>query len=131
MNPRELSPQEVFHQKLKVLVPDAICNIRPFDNNAHLAKNPIIRGDFLVDWELSNPGACPTVQQVEAVTPQQVSAKAEVDRKKDRDKVKADDLSLVGCYELEKKSNPNLKFSEYLDSLEGKKPKDNAIIPTI
>ena len=44
----------------------------------------------------------------------------ETERKQKRDKLYSGDMAVVAAYEIEKKSNPNLTFSAYLDTLEGK-----------
>lgn len=44
----------------------------------------------------------------------------DAERKAERNKRYSGDMAIVGAYEIEKKSNPNLDFSDYLDSLEGK-----------
>lgn len=42
-------------------------------------------------------------------------------RKEDRDRIYKNDLAIVAAFEIEKKSNPDLEFSNYLDSLEQKR----------
>ncbi len=64
----------------------------------------------------------PTKSELDAVTDPMVTASKEVDRKKERDKIEKDNLSLVASYNIEKKANPNLAFSDFLDELENTKP---------
>jgi len=60
----------------------------------------------------------PSKKELDAVLDSDVLAKKEVDRKLSRNEIKLKDLTMVGLYEMEKKSNPELAFSDYLDSLE-------------
>lgn len=71
---QERTPQYTFIQQIKVLDANAKCSVRPYDNNAHLAKNPVIRGSFLVDWDVSNANACPSLAAIQAVTQAQIDA---------------------------------------------------------
>ena len=50
-----------------------------------------------------------------------------IEEKKTRDDLYKKDLAVVALYEIEKKSNPNLIFSDYLDNLEDqvKSPKES------
>lgn len=114
---REVTPQEILMAKLKVLLPDAICNIRPYDNNEHLVDHPVRLGDFLIDWPPVNP-PLPSFDEIDAIPMEQVKAQEEVYRKRDRDARLENDLSIKACYLIEKKDKPDLKFSDYLDYLE-------------
>ena len=118
MQPRQKLQQEVISQKMRLLHPDAKFSVRPYEDNEHLAKNPVLVGSFLVDWDESNSSLCPTLEQVNAVSDNQVNDFELVEKKKQRDLDKVNDLSVIACFEIEKKSNPSLEFSAYLDDLE-------------
>lgn len=109
--------QDLFLQKIKVLMPNAKFDVRPYDGNEHLADYPIIRGNMLINWHPDN-GECPSLEAIEAVRVEQVNTKEEADRKLARDDKYSKDLSMKAAYRLELKANPSLTFSDFLDSLE-------------
>lgn len=114
---RQRLQQELILQKIRYLLPAAKCSVRPYDNNEHLAVNPIVRGDYLIDW-YDNVDECPSLETIEAVTNAQVEAMQNSQRKEERDKQYAKDLTMKGLYKQAKKDNPALTFSDYLDQLE-------------
>ncbi len=120
MNNRQKLPQENICQKIRVLYPNAKFSVRPFENNSHLAVNPVVIGSYLVDWDNSNDSECPSLDQLNGISDNQVNDFELLEKKKVRDSEKVNDLSIIACFEVEKKSNPNLEFSAYLDSLEVK-----------
>jgi len=54
----------------------------------------------------------------EADIPKPIPPIPETDRKSERDAKYKNDLSMVALYDAAKKTNPDLTFSQYLDSLE-------------
>jgi hypothetical protein len=60
----------------------------------------------------------PSKAELDAVTDQMVLDAKEGNRKKERDAISKQNLSLVASYNIEKKTNPDLSFSDFLDSLE-------------
>ena len=72
---------------------------------------------WVVYWHKDNPVPCPSEQDIQMANIESVNADASAKEKRYRNVSKADDLSLIALYNVEFKSNPNLGFSEYLDSL--------------
>ena len=60
----------------------------------------------------------PRREEIEAITQEQLDIAKEEHRKQIRNREKKNDLTLVALFENERKSNPDLKFNDYLDSLE-------------
>ena len=118
MQNRKQNPQDILAQKIRILDSNAVFSIRPYDNNEHLAKNPVIRGDYLIDWDDANATECPELAVIEAVSDADVSAMEDAERKRERDTRYKDDLRMKASFLIEKKANPDLKFSDYLDQLE-------------
>lgn len=112
------TPQETITQKILIIDPEAKFSVRPYNNNSHEAKNPVLRENFLIDWDISNSNQPPSIEQIKEISDSQVETfeKNQISKNKYLDK--ANDLSLVGCFEIEKKLNPDLTFSNYIDSLE-------------
>ncbi len=82
---------------------------------------PLINmGGYTVDWRISNLLPCPSYAEIEALNKKVVDDALAVKVKEARNKEKLNDLAIVACYEIEKKSNPALAFSDYLDDLEVK-----------
>jgi hypothetical protein len=115
---RQKLMQEIMTQRLLHLVPDAKISVRPYENNEHLVANPVIRGNMLIDWQSETVTECPSLEVIESVTQEQIEAKENADRKSIRNAEKANDLTLKALYHAERKLNPDLKFSDYLDSIE-------------
>lgn len=120
-----LSREELYHRILK-LVPDANFNYFPDDQNSERdlsieddTFSYIKMGGWVIGWHKNNAQSCPKLSEIEAVTIN-VPVEIEVKRKEFRDSEKAKDISLVASFNIEKKSNPALEFSAYLDSLEQK-----------
>ena len=57
-------------------------------------------------------------EQVGKVEPEKPQPKSDAELKQLRNEVMAKNLPMLGCYRLEKKANPDLVFSDYLDDLE-------------
>ena len=127
MKPRDPSPQDIMHQKIKVLFPNAVLSVRPYDNNEHLVSNPIIIGDMLVDWVSINTMPCPSLDEINSISNEQILQMEESQRKSFRDDTQSQNLTMIAFYEIEKKTNPNLSFSDYLDSLEAKPKPQTAV----
>lgn len=105
--------REYLYFRILALVPDAKFTMGPD------RENTLIKIDgWEVDWYKDNQNPCPTLDQILAVSKEQVDAFIESQRKTFRNVDKAKDLTMVGLYEQAKLSNPNLTFSDYLDSLE-------------
>ena len=115
---RNMLPQEEFLQKILVLDKDAKASVRPFDASKEMDENSIKIGDFQVDWHSSNAKQPPTIEQINAVSTVEVNAKLESDRKTYRDKLAKDNLGLMASFMNERKTNPNLLLSNYLDEVE-------------
>jgi hypothetical protein len=114
---RQKLAQEDLAQRLKILVPDAKFNVRPYDNNEHLVHTPVIRGDMLIDWPSIN-GPCPAMDAIEALTPEQVNSVEQYNNRMVRNAKYLKDLGVKAAFRIERKSNPMLTFSEFLDDLE-------------
>jgi len=113
----ELLPQDIFIQKIRVLLPGCVVTVRPYDNNEHIVSNPVIRGEFLLDWPDSN-GICPDIATINSVTIDAVEQMVDVERKRERDSQYRKNLSMRASYIRQRSTNPSLTFSEYLDQLE-------------
>jgi hypothetical protein len=48
--------------------------------------------------------------------------KTEEERKQERNAAAKNELSLIASFNIEKKTNPNISFSDFLDGLESSKP---------
>ena len=118
MESRQKTPQELLTERLIILVPDMKGSVRPYDNNEHLVKNPVVRGDMLIDWQSDTIPECPSLEAINAVRQDQVDAMQEAKRKASRDETMRDNLAIKAGYRTEKRGNPSLSFSDYLDSLE-------------
>jgi len=117
MRSRQKLPQELLMQRLKHLSPNAVINVRPYDNNESLVSNPVIRGDYLIDWD-SSQGECPSLEAINAVLDSDVEQAEEIARKVNRNAELRKDLRMKAVYRNEKRANPSLSFSDYLDQLE-------------
>ena len=112
-----MSDQAKLHQQLRYLSPDIICSVRPSSDSKY-DVSPVIMGDYSVDIHASNTAPIPSLKDILAVTDEHLAVKDESDRKASRDTEKANDLTLKASYLIEKKSNPDITFSAYLDMLE-------------
>lgn len=117
MQNRNKQPQVALHEKIKLLRPNAKFTVRDKKDSA-LDINPVIIGDYSVDWREENAEPIPTLAEIEAVTDKQVNDREKQQLKAARDKKAGNDLALKGLFRIEKRLNPTLKFSDYLDTLE-------------
>lgn len=115
---RNTLPQEEFLQKILVLDKDAKVSVRPFDASKEMNEHSIKIGDFRVDWYPDNAKQPPTINQINSVTQEQLDAKLEFDRKLNRENLAKKELGLMASFMAERKNNPSLLLSEYLDQLE-------------
>jgi hypothetical protein len=118
-----LSRENLYHGILK-LVPDAKFSYWPDDGReANYEDDGTVYHKVVgwcVAWHPSNAQPFPKSEDITAFTQKQIDDDIEVKRKAFRDSEKAKDISLIASYEVEKKSNPALEFSAYLDTLEQK-----------
>lgn len=114
---RQKLPQELFSEKILVLLPNAKFSIRKFDGDEGVVSKPIIRGEFLIDW-YSDDIQCPSLEDINNVRNNQVDEKLESDRKRKRNERYSRDLAIKAIYLLEKKDDPTLLFDDYLDRIE-------------
>lgn len=73
---------------------------------------------YCLTWYPENSVLMPTLQDIMNVDSQAMNQAIENKRKSHRDKEKVNDLAIIAGFEMEKKSNPTLVFSAYLDDLE-------------
>ena len=118
MNHKEL------YFRLKELVPNAKFVMYQCDSKEDFEKNQLLcAGDaikfhnFLIDWRKENV-KFPEESEIMNIPDFDQVVVEEKDRKKGRNEVHKKNLALIGCYEIEKRSNPTLKFHDYLDDLE-------------
>lgn len=111
-------PQELFMQKIKILQPNAIFSCRPYDNNETIVLNPIIVGDYLLDWDQSNASPPPALQDINAVQESQIEDMVLGLKRIERNKRYSHDLSIKSLYKIELVQNPELSFDDFLDILE-------------
>lgn len=115
MNANELLNRILF------LIPDAKFSVWESTLDEYMGETtPIPMEKFLIDWNPLNAVPCPTYDAVLAVKKNEVDATVEAKRKQERNREKGKDLAIIAGYEAEKKGNPNLSFSDYLDFLESK-----------
>lgn len=114
---RQKLPVVIFLQKLQILMPNAKCDVRPYDGNQHIVDHPVIRGSMLINWH-PDLGECPSLETIEAVTAEAITAKENADRKIARDNQYRNDLSMKAAFRIERRANPALTFSQFLDELE-------------
>lgn len=110
---------------LLYLVPDAKFSFWPDDgvrDNVEMGnEDPLIKiPGWVIDWKRGNKSACPTLDEIIQLDKNLVEQKIADENKKVRNASKAEDLSLIASYNIEKKTNPDLLFSDYLDDLEVK-----------
>lgn len=107
--------------RLLFLVPGAKCSVWDCLPQEYMGETtPVAMERYLVCWNASNAIPCPTYEQVVAVKKNDADSSKEARRKNARNTEKGKDLAIIGAYEAEKKGNPNLSFSDYLDFLESK-----------
>jgi hypothetical protein len=116
MQNRNKQPQVALHEKIRLLRPDAKFTVRNKKDSA-LDKNSVIIGDYSVDWREENAEPLPSLAEIEAVTDKQVNAKEAQDIKAARNRTAWQDLAMRGVFVIEKRLNPTLRFSDYLDTL--------------
>ena len=104
--------------RILFLVPDAKCCVWDKSGKYMGEDNPIDYGSFLVDWSAENLSPCPTFAALQAVNDNLLSNNLESKRKSDRNANMKNDLGIVAAFDNARKGNGNLKFSDYLDSLE-------------
>jgi len=108
--------------KILLLHPNAAFGIRgSFLSEQHRSefREPIHeRSGMFVLWNDENEMPCPSQEQLDAIDMADVAVDVERKRKDDRDKVFEKDLVMKAVFKIEKRLNPSLKFSEYLDELE-------------
>jgi len=116
-----LSRDELFN-KLLHLVPNAKFVFWPDEEGVNdKGYGTVVKmGGYCVAWYPENPAPLPSLKDIQDLDVNVVNAKLELNRKAIRDKERAGDLAVIAGYEMEKKSNPTLDFTVYLDSLEVK-----------
>jgi len=80
--------------------------------------NPVPLSNFLVDWSRTNINPCPTQEQVDGVNLNAANQQSEARRKSGRNQRYQNDLAIKAAFKLERRGNPNLTFSDFLDQLE-------------
>jgi hypothetical protein len=112
-----------------MLVPNAKFSFWP-DDNRHVTWDDesveyIKRDGWCIAWKKANAQPCPSLEDLLAIKKEEIEL--DLDKKKKESMIKnyANDLGMIACYVIEKKSNPALTFSDYIDDL---KVKQNAII---
>lgn len=81
-------------------------------------ENPlIVMGGWVIDWKASNKVSCPSLDELMKLDKKVVEAALQAKQVQERNLEKARDLSIVASYQIELKSNANLSFSDYIDSL--------------
>ncbi len=89
------------------------------DNGPYLGEpNPVSLSGFLVDWNRANGVPPPTQQQVDGVNLNAANQQAENRRKIARNLRLRDDLSIRAAFRAEKKTNPDITFSDFIDQVE-------------
>lgn len=111
--------QQELLNRILFLIPDAKfsvweCEAKDFQGEG----DPIIIDKFLIAWNSTNSSKCPSWDDIQNVDINSVNAMLEKNRKLIRNMQKMNDLTMVACYQMQKQSNPDLNFSDYLDSLE-------------
>jgi hypothetical protein len=114
-----MSQQDLFN-KIKYLISDAQFSIHEDDGNFMGEGVPISLDGYLVSWGSANAMPCPSQKEITQIDSSSMESKKEADRKLSRNKEKGSDLAIIAAFEIEKKSNPDLQFSDYLDYLEDK-----------
>jgi hypothetical protein len=110
--------------KILYLVPDARCCVRSemtesdykSAENCKEAVYPV--GEYFVLWSSTNDMPFPGADAINAVSEEQVQRREERQRKRIRNQTQKENLAIVAAYRAAKQSNPELKFSDYLDGLE-------------
>lgn len=88
------------------------------DNKGY--NNVIKMLGYCLAWYPENPLPAPSLQEIQGVDVQAMNQAIENKRKEFRNKEKVNDLSIISGFEQEKKANPTLELSAYLDDLEVK-----------
>lgn len=119
---------EELLQRLLFLNPNANFAIHDCTLSEYAGEGyPIEMDGFLVSWNKTNELKCPSIEEVKSVDIIALNEKMESDRKQIRNDKYSDDLTLKATYSNEKKTNPSLKFSDYLDQLEAASVSDPII----
>lgn len=109
-----------LYNRLIYLVPEAKFVFWPDegkdDNKGY--DNVVKIPGWIIAWYPENSQPLPTLDQLNAVDNSTLDTWLESRRKDDRDSRKSKDLSLIAAFKIEKKTDPNLSFRDYLDSLE-------------
>lgn len=118
-----LSREDLFY-RLNYLVQDAKFCFWPVldeegnDSGFKGYENTVDMDGWRIAWYGDNLAPLPKLEDIKALQKTDIDKHVETKAKEARDTEKAKDLTLVACYEIEKKSNPNLNFSAYLDDLQ-------------
>jgi hypothetical protein len=106
--------------KLLHLVPDAKFSFWVDDRKEEMGdpETLVKMLGYVVAWSKENTSSMPSRVSIESLDINTVMANVQVKQKQERNKNKADDLSLVASFNIEKKANPALEFSDYVDQLE-------------
>lgn len=113
-----------LHEKILELVPEAQFVVwYTVDREQYMGEfEPVERQGCLVGWNPNNVSSCPSEEALEAIDEVALDAKlaaaAEVSRKARRDENAKSDLGILSGFRQEKKDNPNITLSQYLDELE-------------
>lgn len=110
--------QEIIFKKIRKLIPNAKYSVRPYANNDNLAKNPVRRGDWLIDWHESNAAPCPNLAEIDAVTEQSVEDNERNLLRQQRIQEAKSNLALKALYRNQLKSEPDLTFAQFIRALE-------------
>lgn len=106
--------------KILFLKPGAQCSVHPQGIALNLFGNETLYelDELQVIWAEQNTENPPTQEELDTVTDEDLHSWKEAIRKYYRDQEAAKNLSLKAGFNIEKQSNPNLTFSQYLDELE-------------
>lgn len=105
--------------RILFLVPDAKCAVWDCSLNEYMGEaEPIEMDGKLICWNGNNSVPCPSFEDIEKVNKSSLDEQVEQKRKDARNIQKAEELSLVASFDIEKKSRPQLSFGDYLDELE-------------
>jgi len=115
--------REDLYFRLLYLVPNAKFSFWPKDGSDDDGSKKgvefvIVIDNWCIDWDKSNLNSCPTEQEIKNVDVLKMQQKLQLKIKQQRNTEKANDLSLVASFNIEKKTNPTLEFSDYVDQLE-------------
>lgn len=109
--------EKLYHSILHI-IPNAAFSFWMDDNRQNdwedYSVTYEIRDGWCIAWKNSNGIACPSIEEINAVTQQEIDADISANKLAYYVDKYSTDLSVVANYETAKSSNPDLTFEDYV-----------------